>query len=85
MIASEKVEAGIRCCLGPVERCDECPYREKLETLTLEMFTNDECRQALLREAIAAIEGLKQRVKYFSDKAKGVTGHDPGREAESRP
>lgn len=80
MTATEKVEAGIRCCLGPVERCCDCPYLDKHQE-----FTNDECRQTLRREAIAAIECLKQRVKYFSDKAKEVTGHDPGREAESRP
>jgi len=74
MTATEKVEAGIRCCISPVDRCDDCPYREKAKDVDFE-----ECRIALRREAIAAIECLKQRVKYFSDKAKGVTGHDPGR------
>ena len=80
MTATEKAMEGIRCCLGPVERCCDCPYLDKLKE-----FSNDECRQALRREAIAAIECLKQRVKYYSDKAKGVTGHDPGGETEKRP
>ena len=80
MTESEKVEAGIRCCLGPVERCSECPYQEKRQE-----FSDDACRQALRREAIAAIECLRQRVIYYRDMAKGVTGRDPGGKAESRP
>ena len=54
MTATEKVEAGIRCCISPMERCSECPYREKAKDIDFE-----ECRIALRREAIAEIERLK--------------------------
>ena len=55
MTKTEKALAGIRCCLGPIERCDECPYLVKALDADQE-FNFEECRQALRNDALEVIQ-----------------------------
>ena len=63
MTKTEKALAGVKCCLNPVERCDECPYCAEWEKI--DHFSFDECRQALKNDVLGTIKDLEKRLRIW--------------------